>query len=99
MTRILGKSFCSGLIGELGERWFEAAFIRREGHGNSPVGNALVGNALVGNALVGNALVSNSSVGDALVCNSPVGDALGDKAVNDPQCRNTFAFQDKRRVL
>ena len=54
MTRIGDwASFSSGLVGELGERWFEAAFIRREGHSNPPVGNALVGQALVGNLPVG----------------------------------------------
>ena len=34
--------FFSGLLGQLGERWLEAALLRRQGHGNPPMGDAIV---------------------------------------------------------
>ena len=33
--------FFSGLLGQLGERWLKTALLRRQGHGNPPMGDAI----------------------------------------------------------
>ena len=33
--------FFSGLLGQLGERWLETALLRRQGHGNPSMGDAI----------------------------------------------------------
>ena len=42
--------FFSGLLGQLGERWLETALLRRQGHGNPPMGDAIVALVALGKA-------------------------------------------------
>ena len=35
-------TFFSGLLGQLGERWLEVALLRRQGHSDPPMGDAIV---------------------------------------------------------
>ena len=39
---LLTSDFCpTGLLGQLGERWLKTALLRRQGHGNPPMGDAI----------------------------------------------------------
>ena len=48
---LLTSDFCpTGLLGQLGERWLKTALLRRQGHGNPPMGDAIVALVALGKA-------------------------------------------------